>query len=421
MAAVKRSLAATVLVYLAGCGGNGGPIMPPGGGAGYVGTGSGGVGGIAIPTGPNVMELVVDSGPAAATYGYTNGLFATVKLCQPGTTNCQVIDHMLLDTGSTGVRVLESLVTTLQLPDVVDGNGQTLGECAPFVDGSTWGPLKTADIVLGGEIASSLPIQLIGTSRFSMPSDCTGSPITNLDELGTNGILGVGIFTEDCGTACTRTFANPGYYYACTDAAVCRATAVPVDQQVKNPVAALPVDNNGVIIQLPSVPEMGTPQVPGVMLLGIGTQANNGLGNATPLALDRYGEVSTTYPVGGTPYVSIIDSGSNGLFFLNTATTGLKMCTEGLQDFYCPATTAILSATILGASSLNVPVDFAVANTEKLDACKNCFAFSNLGGPMPGFPADSSIPAFDWGLPFFFGRTVYTAFENNIAGPFLAF
>jgi hypothetical protein len=44
---------------------------------------------------------------------------------------------------------------------------------------------------------------------------------------------------------------------------------------------------------------------------------------------------------------------------------------------------------------------------------------------MPGFPTDASVPGFDWGLPFFFGRTIYTAIENQStpagAGPYVAF
>jgi hypothetical protein len=43
---------------------------------------------------------------------------------------------------------------------------------------------------------------------------------------------------------------------------------------------------------------------------------------------------------------------------------------------------------------------------------------------MPGFPSQS-VPGFDWGLPFFFGRTVYTAIEGQSTpagvGPYFAF
>ena len=40
------------------------------------------------------------------TGNYVNGLFATVTVCTPGNTNCQTIDHVLVDTGSNGLRLL---------------------------------------------------------------------------------------------------------------------------------------------------------------------------------------------------------------------------------------------------------------------------------------------------------------------------
>ena len=68
-------------------------------------------------------------------------------------------------------------------------------------------------------------------------------------------------------------------------------------------------------------------------------------------------------------------------------------------------------------------VEFSVTNASRLAA--SAFAFDNLAGPMPGFPSDPSLPAFDWGLPFFFGRTVFTAIEARSTpagvGPYLAF
>jgi hypothetical protein len=47
-------------------------------------------------------------------------------------------------------------------------------------------------------------------------------------------------------------------------------------------------------------------------------------------------------------------------------------------------------------------------------------AFPTLAGPYPG-----TTTSFDWGLPFFYGRTVYTVIENSTTsvgtGPYMAF
>src|SRR5664279_5010150 len=51
----------------------------------------------------NVLPIVVDLGPLN---NYANGSFATVTVCTPGTSTCQTIDHVLVDTGSIGLRLL---------------------------------------------------------------------------------------------------------------------------------------------------------------------------------------------------------------------------------------------------------------------------------------------------------------------------
>jgi hypothetical protein len=373
-------------------------------------------------TDPNTIGLLVDSGPQCV--GYTNGLFASARLCVPGsTTNCQTFDHLLVDTGSVGVRVLESELI-LALPEVTSAAGLPLAECTPFVDGTSWGPVRRADVLLGGETAANLPIQIIGERTFAMPASCTGSAITDFKTLAANGILGVGVYLQDCGAGCAQlvaSHANSGLYYECSSAQACAIAAVPLEQQVSHPVAAFPVDNNGVVIQLPSIDPGGAPSVPGLLTFGIGTQANNGLGNATVLALDRSGFFGTTFPVGGATYTGYLDSGSNGLFFLNAATTNIKMCTGGLSSFYCPILTTDLSAVLSSINGTSATIAFSVANAAKLSAI--AFAFSDLAGPMPGFPRDLTVPGFDWGLPFFFGRSVYTAIEGQgtPAGPYFAF
>ena len=141
------------------------------------------------------------------------------------------------------------------------------------------------------------------------------------------------------------------------------------------------------------------------------------------LPLDASGFVTTTYPVNGSSYSSYIDSGSNALFFLNASTTSIKQCSGVLRDFYCPNSTMSLTAKLAGTGVTSVTVSYAVGNVSSFKA--SYFAFDNLAGPMPGYPTDSSIPAFDWGLPFFFGRNVATSIEDQStpagSGPYFAF
>ena len=217
--------------------------------------------GPATTTDQNVQPIVVNTGPADE---YLNGAFTSVTICVPGqSSNCQTIGGVLVDTGSSGLRVLSSALT-LSLPQQTT-NGNPVVECNQFVDGYTWGPVQTADIKLAGEQAGSVPIQVIGAPGFStVPATCasSGPSEDTLDTLGANGVLGIGVFRQDCGIACAvGGLSNPGLYFSCP-AAGCQSTIEPLTQQVQNPVWLFPTDNNGVLIQLPSVPSGGKPMSP---------------------------------------------------------------------------------------------------------------------------------------------------------------
>jgi len=379
----------------------------------------------------NVAELSVDYGLPGI--GYVNGLFTTVTVCVPGTSDCQSIDHLIVDTGSSGLRVLGS-VLALSLPASTNASGGVLAECDQLLSGFTWGPLRLADLTIAGERASSLPIQVIEESTYPVPSDCTGVDADTAEVLGSNGILGVASDAQDCGTACTArpgSTSNPGIYYACSSAEPggCSPTAVPLAQQMTNPVTLFPQDNNGTIIELPAVPAQGAPQVTGSLVFGIGTRANNGLGQAGVLHLNNYGMFTTRYPAGSNLwYGAILDSGSNFLYFLDSPTTDIPLCPDPNSFLYCPASTMNLSATNQDSVGLAaVTVKFSIANLDALSTHPQNIAFNNIGGPstMPDSASASDLLLFDWGMPFFFGRNVYTAIEDRStpsgAGPFVAF
>lgn len=393
------------------------------GSAGSTG-GTGATGGKLSASDPNVVEIVVDQGPG--TGAYINGPFATITLCMPGTSTCQTIDHILVDTGSTGIRVLESVVK-LDLPAVTGSSGKSLAECLPFMSGSSWGPVRKADFKMGNEAASNMRVQLIGESTYPMPSTCSGTPITDLDSLGSNGIIGIGIDVEDCGTACASTGrTNPGLYYECASSKSggCSAAAVSVANQITNPIVSFEQDNNGSFFQFPSIPAAGAKTASGFLVFGIGTRSNNGLGSAKPIPLDSYGFTKTRYPANnGTAYNSFIDSGSNGLYFLDAATSKIATCSTGIwQGYYCPQATVDLTASMTAADGAAVTIDFSVTNPSKLSTSFS--AFSNVGAPM--FDENSSVSiGFDWGFPFFYGRSVFTAIMGKSTpdgtGPYFAF
>lgn len=365
----------------------------------------------------HAQAIVVDPGPKGT---YVNGLFATITVCAPGSVSCATVDHILVDTGSSGLRILSSALS-LTLPTITDPGGAPVAECFPFLDSFTWGPVRTADVIIGDQTAHGVSLQIIGDPDFAAPPDgCTSSglpPADTVDSLGTNGILGIGVFRQDCGTFCDSAAGATGnVYFSCAGTA-CTSISQPIDQQVQNPVWMMPQDNNGVVIDLPSVPDLGAPTVTGTLTLGIGTNVANDLDSAHVIPLTSAGTFTTVLNGDAVP-VSFVDTGSNGLFFLDAATTGLPTC-NGNTDFYCPSSTMTFEVMqhATNNSTMEVAVSFDVANALTLFQNEQAFAYGNLAGPGPHM--------FDWGLPFFFGRRVLIAIEGQSTpagpGPYIAY
>jgi len=374
----------------------------------------GGGGGDSAPVSvPNAQALFVGPGPA----NNVNLLFTTEEICTPGSASaCQSIDHVLVDTGSSGLRILASVVDpSLSLPQQTGASGRPLVECGQFVVGFVWGPVKIADVRIAQELARSTPIQLIADPAFPLvPANCSsmgGTALNTAELIGANGVLGVSMFAQDCGATCEG-ITSPGVYFECAGSS-CQATPASLAQQLQNPVTLFTQNNNGVVIDLPSVAPGGARTVTGSLIFGIGTQGNNAMGSAQIIRVNPTNGVFTTV-LNNTSYGnSFIDSGSNALYFGNP---GIPACSN--PDFFCPGATQILSATLHGTSG-SASVNFSVANAEALFSNNpGFFAFSDLAGP-------NASDTFDWGLPFFFGRKVFIAIAGQDTpagvGPYVAF
>ena len=361
-------------------------------------------------SGTNVAPITVNTGPSNSPTLYANGAFVNVTLCVPGTSTCQTIDEVLVDTGSFGLRIVSSPVLTLSLPQANASDGDPMVECLQFLDSYTWGPVQTADIQIGGEKASAVPIQVLSDTDYAVPDSCSNpsgnASADTVANLGANGILGIGQLPEDCGVNATCP-ATANQYYSCASAtATCTSVAATAGQQVSNPVSSFTTDNNGVIIELPAV-SGAEATVSGSLVFGIGTQSNNGLGSATVYNADP-STLNFNTSFNGTNYsdTAFIDSGSNGYFFNDSS---IPTCSSS-ADFFCPTSMLNLSATTQGFTSGTGTVNFSVANADTLFTdFPNDAAFGDLAGPA------SSQAYFDWGLPFFYGRNVYTAIEGATA------
>jgi hypothetical protein len=332
----------------------------------------------------NSAAVSVNFGPNGNTgdplTNYPNGIFTTVTVCEPGsTTNCSAIPNVLVDTGSFGLRVLSTYVSSLTLPQVSDPlTGDPIYECVQYGDLSyTWGPMQMATVQIGGETALQVPPASGGTANSGIPIQVISAGVTppsqvglygsntvydnpcltipgsnpptfsdglnddNVANLGAYGILGVGNLPQDCGVDCTSITNTTGQYLICDSvgSSTCDIQAVSLQDQAWNPVATFAsADTNGVVLQLPAItgsPDVGASTVNGTLVFGIGTQTcpgsptgctPNGLGSAQVYALDQ----SASFPsiqFLGVPYsdsngwsYSYLDSGSNSLFISDSTT-----------------------------------------------------------------------------------------------------
>ncbi|MDB5822256.1 MAG: hypothetical protein JWR21_960 [Herminiimonas sp.] len=333
--------------------------------------------------------------------------YVDVTVCQPGTTTCQTIDHVLLDTGSTGLRLIAPgvLRTDLDLPRLKSTSSKSLANCVQFADGSyLWGSLRTADVSIAGQTAQSITIQEAGdpaTDFASIPGDCVG--LRNggsVAALGVRGILGIGTLKVDC-AGCVADIKQKRYFEC--DGTGCAPATVTLGQLLSNPVAGFATDNNGMSVIFPPVPDSGVTSLSGALVFGIDTQSNNRLGTATAMRTSAIGALGTKYL--NKTYASLLDTGSNSLVLPDAF---LPTCINN-PLFVCPVVEFSQSAILRGLDGVSsFAIDFLVRNFEKVSA--------SVIAVLDATVISTTEPLFVWGLPAFFGRTVFFALDGANAG-----
>ncbi len=349
-----------------------------------------------------------------------------ITICSPSGSGCQTISNILVDTGSSGIRIFRSLLSnTSLLPGVETSSGNPAGECAAFGNGSygDWGPLVYAQVRMSGEPPVIVPIQLIDPtyagqydasgSPESAACGTTFSPDTSPSQATFNGILGVGLFVHFCGNDCVPQ--TNGTYFSCSGS-TCTPSTLSTCSQDQNPVAQLPTDNQGVLLSFSPQITNNEQSATGSLYLGINTQTDN-TASATAYEADSSGNFITQF--NGTTYSTangtqaFIDSGSDGYFFQDS-----QIPNSGSPDYYYTQS-ATPSATIQGVSGdTSITVSFTISNPPATGS-----GFTDGIIPDIGFSASG---VFDWGMPFFFlKQNVFVGINRKTSslgtGPYWAF
>lgn len=373
----------------------------------------------------NTVMLTVDGGLDSSTLMNINKLYTTVKICAPGsTTNCVTVDHVLVDTGSTGLRLMADALnsTLINALGRRTANNLDVQECMLFGSGHTWGAIKIGDFTVGAKTVSSMPLQVIYDGEYTEPTLCANQSTSYAatEDLGAKGILGIGAALYDCGTQCETQ--STSIYMSCntSSSSSCGVIALASDQQLPNPVSKFAADNNGVVISLPSISaSTGANSVTGTLIFGIDTRSNNDSSAVTAYGTDSDGFLYQTTYNGSAYGTTIIDSGSNGYFFPGSSITQCSSSSSA-AGWFCPSQTQSVTATIQSVTttitSKTQALSFNIANaTTQFNTGRS--AFSNVGGYGSNY--------FLFGLPFFFGKNVFVAFDGQATssgtGPYMAF
>lgn len=327
--------------------------------------------------------------------GSVNTPVVTLTICVPNTTTCEDVPNILVDLGSTGLRLSHTLSISSQLPQ--ENENGPITECYAFVSGYNYGPVVTATVTLANQTVKSVPVQ-ISNSTLSAPSSCTKTGPSAPFEPAINGILGV-LFPQDDG----------GDYYEGGSGPTTISTAL----MVQNPVFLLPSgENDGVLLSnFPIVfTQTGSPSVSGLLTFGTGNIP--GL-NLTQLDTNASATITAIY--NSSSLTAFFDSGSNG-WFIDNSYTNIPECTSAsLSGFFCGQ--ASIKVTLTGTNtSSSVKVSFSIVSAQTLLNTGNQ-DFSSLGGPfMPQF-FDAGFPAFLYGDTIGVGWNPAT--PNSPAGYFL--
>lgn len=338
-----------------------------------------------------------------------NSPCVSVTICDNNNQNCSTVDNVLLDTGSYGLRIFSSLLNqnTINALNPIKNNNNPIGECVSYGDGSqNWGQVVSANIQLSSSaIASNVPMQLINSSWNTPPSSCSNATTSPSDFLY-NGVLGVGVYVQD-----------GGQYYICNGSNCNTSYSMPTNQQVANPIAFLPSNNNGITISFPNISNSGDNNVTGVLNFGVNTNTQNtvttnnvyqaNLSQGLPL-------FSSTY--NGNSYYAFLDTGTNTLSLTNPNVT---QCGSPYTGFLCPSSQTTLNLSNLNSQNQPIPTTINIANTISLLNTGNS-VFNNIGTSL----SFSGANIIDYGLPYFFGKNVQIVFNganSNLGnGPFWA-
>ncbi|MDQ5922225.1 MAG: hypothetical protein QG673_2284 [Pseudomonadota bacterium] len=314
----------------------------------------------------------------------------------------QVIDHVLLDTGSSGFKVLKSqLNSSLTFSSILQGNNpeSPISSCVTYGSGYMFGSNNLAGLQIGGQRADNVPIQIINDgSQSSVPDNCSsnGRFANLLQTSGARGILGVNPMTFESNSTLQNLI------YVQTSSGFVNIVESSVQTLNVNPLSLLMQNNNGLIISYPKVSKNSTISIYGTMVMGLNTTSNNVIPSTiqsvrgNPNTNLGYFDVNEN----GWPVSGIFDSGTDTLAL---GGYNIPVCND---SSFCPSSPVTFSTIVSNYDG-----------GESSYIMQTVSSVQGLGGyavlPYWGTRLLPSSGLAVYGLPFFYGRNVYLGFYDS--------
>lgn len=398
-------------IFLAACNGDGGSNNTPSSKLSDTpSTPSGNVTWDNIPSGTNQVPLTLSHGINGKA---VNRPFINLTVCPVNDTkHCQTINNVLVDSGSSGLRINKSALKAINFAPIMDNN-KSVFNCILFGAGYDIGKMYSVDLYIGGEKGSNIPLQVTDNSdkNSQIAKVCSNYdtiPAANLDDFGASAIIGISVIDspdksysraevcDDSGNNCS------GIYSSGLNI---------------NPLSKFATDNNGVIFSIPKVATALASDVVGTLTFGLNTQSDNTVENGANVqivhgtASDSWGSFSADNGVN-----AIFDSGSATINIAKNKHTDIQICTVNVIrpiNIFCPANQTAVSIGYGDISSLENQYTLNLMFIDPRTFADNIYI-------VPDFATSSDDPSQEiFGIPAFFGRNIYLQFASaNTNTPF---
>ena len=328
--------------------------------------------------------------------------YTTVTICNPNTSQCLAVPHVLVDTGSYGLRILDTALTGLNLPPVTSSS-VPLYECAYFLNSFTFGAIVSGVIKLGngGSNLTTSPtsFQLIDSTGNNGPCSTAGSTNSGSQQaLGANGIIGIGNLRSDSVGATYYTSQSPTSSWNQTTTPSTNASGLVVNPilQFSSP------NNNGSLMTMLPISSYGACSTYGTLSVGL-TSTN--LAGLAVFGTDQNGLVNASVPApgfysGNTLAGSFVDSGSNEIF-VDLALSQSNFGSNSSPDYlYNPNASTAVNFTLTNPNNINQSFSSHFTVTDPTSA------FSNNYNAIPNYVGPENGRALDLGFPYFYGHSI---------------